>query len=81
MGLSHKHLPPDHETFKHHISLLKKEAEASTKMSEMLKLSYGYFKVAAIKMLQSGIMNTFETNENIWTLRKEIKTLSKEYMS
>ena len=50
-------------------------------MSEMLKLSYGYFKVAAIKMLQSGIMNTFETNENIWTLRKEIKTLSKEYMS
>lgn len=55
--------------------------ESSTKMSEMLKLSYGYFKVAAIKMLQSGIMNTFETNENIWTLRKEIKTLSKEYMS
>lgn len=55
--------------------------ESSTKMSEMLKLSYGYFKVAAIKMLQSGTMNTFETNENIWTLRKEIKTLSKEYMS
>lgn len=46
----------------------------------MLKLSHGYFKVAAIKMLQSGTMNTFETNENIWTLRKEIKTLSKEYM-
>ena len=55
--------------------------ESSTKMSEMLKLSHGYFKVAATKMLQSGIMNTFETNENIWTIRKEIKTLSKEYMS
>lgn len=57
-----------------------KSTESSTKMSEMLKFSHGYFKVAAIKMLQSGTMNTFETNENIWTLRKEIKTLSKENM-
>lgn len=57
-----------------------KSTESSTKMSEMLKFSHGYFEVADIKMLQSGTMNTVETNENIWTLRKEIKTLSKENM-